>query len=347
VSEEDMMMGADGRYVGRRDFLRTGVAAGAALAGGLAARPGGAQGKGKVRFAYLQLGWAACEIIHKEDLLGKRGWQAEYTVVPGSPAGLVNTFAAGNVDAIDMSFALSAKLFEDQVPVKVTGVATAVLGAIVARKDSGITKVEDLRGRKIAAVVGTTTFLDIRTLTLKGYGFDVQKDTQLITAQAPPDMATMIAKKDVDAVIAWQPVSDLIVQRGDGVYLAKQIDLWRKATGRATGYPVHVCYAVSPSFIEKYPAFPKDLNDAQHDAVNLWNGNKARAVEIVAEITKLPPAVVEYAHGQTVQMLYGLSDEQIDTLVVQLKLIKETGFLKSDVWDNPDRIKKEFFWRPA
>lgn len=341
------MMGADGRHVGRRDFLRTGVAAGAALAGGLAARPGGAQGKGKVRFAYLQLGWAACEIIHKEDLLGKRGWQAEYTVVPGSPAGLVNTFAAGNVDAIDMSFALSAKLFEDQVPVKVTGVATAVLGAIVARKDSGITKVEDLRGRKIAAVVGTTTFLDIRTLTLKGYGFDIQKDTQLITAQAPPDMATMIAKKDVDAVIAWQPVSDLIVQRGDGVYLAKQIDLWRKATGRATGYPVHVCYAVSPSFIEKYPAFPKDLNDAQHDAVNLWNGNKARAVEIVAEITKLPPAVVEYAHGQTVQMLYGLSDEQIDTLVVQLKLIKETGFLKSDVWDNPDRIKKEFFWRPA
>lgn len=341
------MMGADGRHVGRRDFLRTGVAAGAALAGGLAARPGGAQGKGKVRFAYLQLGWAACEIIHKEDLLGKRGWQAEYTVVPGSPAGLVNTFAAGNVDAIDMSFALSAKLFEDQVPVKVTGVATAVLGAIVAQKDSGITKVEDLRGRKIAAVVGTTTFLDIRTLTLKGYGFDVQKDTQLITAQAPPDMATMIAKKDVDAVIAWQPVSDLIVQRGDGVYLAKQIDLWRKATGRATGYPVHVCYAVSPSFIEKYPAFPKDLNDAQHDAVNLWNGNKARAVEIVAEITKLPPAVVEYAHGQTVQMLHGLSDEQIDTLVVQLKLIKETGFLKSDVWDNPDRIKKEFFWRPA
>ena len=341
-------MEADGRrHLLRRDFLRTGVAAGAALAGGLVARPVRAQGKGKVRFAYLQLGWAACEIIHKEDLLGKRGWQAEYTVVPGSPAGLVNTFAAGNVDAIDMSFALSAKMFEDQVPIKVTGVATAVLGAIVARKDSGITKVEDLKGRKIAAVVGTTTFLDIRTLTLKGYGFDVQKDTQLITAQAPPDMATMIAKKDVDAVIAWQPVSDLIVQRGDGVYLAKQIDLWRKATGRATGYPVHVCYAVNPSFIEKHPTFPKDLNDAQHDAVNLWNGNKARAVEIAAEITKLPPAVVEYAHGQTVQMLYGLSDEQIDTLVVQLRLIKETGFLKSDVWDNPDRIKKEFFWRPA
>jgi sulfonate transport system substrate-binding protein len=231
--------------------------------------------------------------------------------------------------------------------VKVTGVATAVLGAIVARKDAGISKVEDLKGRKIAAVVGTTTFLDIRTLTLKGYGFDVQKDTQLITAQAPPDMATMLAKKDVDAVIAWQPVSDLIVHRGDGVYLAKQIDLWRKATGRPTGFPVHVCYVVSPSFIEKHPTFPKDLNDAQREAVEIWNGDKAKAVEIAADVTKLPKPVVEYAHGQTVQMLHGLSDEQIDTLVVQLRLIKESGFLKSDVWDSPDRIRKEFFWRSA
>jgi ABC-type nitrate/sulfonate/bicarbonate transport system substrate-binding protein len=335
------------RDLGRRDFLRAGLGAGAVMAGGLGTRGAGAQGKGKVRFAYLQLGWAACEIIHKEDLLGKRGWQAEYNVVPGSPGGLVNTFAAGNVDAIDMSFALSAKMFEDGVPMKVTGVATAVLGAIVARKDSGVSKVEDLKGRKIAAVVGSTAFMDIRALTLKGYGFDVQKDTQLITAQAPPDMATMLAKGDVDAVIAWQPVSDLIVHRGDGVYLAKQIDLWRKATGRPTGFPVHVCYVVNPKFIEQNPAFPRDLNDAQREAVEIWNGNKAKAVDIAAEITKMPKPVIEYAHGQTVQMLHGLSDEQIDTLVVQLRLIKETGFLKSDVWDSPDRIRKDFFWRSA
>ena len=338
-------MRPDGRDLGRRDVLRAGLAAGAVMAAGFPTRHAVGQGKGKVRFAYLQLGWAACEIIHKEDLLGKRGWQTEYNIVPGSPAGLVNTFAAGNVDAIDMSFALSAKMFEDGVPVKVTGVATAVLGAIVAGKDSGITKVEDLKGRKIAAVVGTTTFLDIRTLTLKAYGFDVQKDTQLITAQAPPDMATMLAKKDVDAVIAWQPVSDLIVHRGDGVYLVKQIDLWRKATGRPTGFPVHVCYVVNPTFIEKNPAFPKDLNDAQREAVEIWNGNKAKAVDIAAEVTKLPKPVVEYAHGQTVQMLHGLSDDQIETLVVQLRLIKEAGFLKSDIWDSPDRIKKDFFWR--
>jgi hypothetical protein len=44
-------------------------------------------------------------------------------------------------------------------------------------------------------------------------------------------------------------------------------------------------------------------------------------------------------------MLSGLSDEQIDTLVLQLRLIKESGFLKSDAWDDAERVKKEFFWR--
>src|SRR5204863_3933741 len=213
------------------------------------------EGKGRVRLAYLQLGWAATEIIHKDDLLGKRGWQAEYSIVPGAPGPLLNQLASKNVDAIDMSFALAAKAFEDGVPLKVTGVATAVLGAIVARKDAGLARVEDLRGRKIAAVVGTSTFFDIRALTLKGYGLDLQRDTQIVTATAPPDMATLLAKKDVDAIIAWQPISDSVVLSGQGVYLAKQVDLWRKATGRASGFPVHVCYLVHNDFIAKNPSF--------------------------------------------------------------------------------------------
>src|SRR5881296_739444 len=329
--------------VGRRAFLRTGAAAAAAAALGPA--PLSAQGKGPIRLAYLQLGWAATEIIHKEDLLGKRGWQAEYSIVPGAPGPLLNQLASKNVDAIDMSFALAAKAFEDGVPLKVTGVATAVLGAIVARKDAGLTRVEDLRGRKVAAVVGTSTFFDIRALTLKGYGLDLQKETQLVTATAPPDMATLLAKKDVDAIIAWQPISDSVVLAGQGVYLAKQIDLWRKATGRASGFPVHVCYLVHSDFIATNASFPSDLNAAQKDAVDVWYNKPARAKDIMAEVTKLPKDVIEVAYKETVRMLSGLPDEQVETLIAQLKINKEFGFLKSDIWEQPDRVRKEFFHR--
>jgi ABC-type nitrate/sulfonate/bicarbonate transport system substrate-binding protein len=329
--------------VRRRDVLKTGL-----MGGVLAATPRFARAqttKGKVRLAYLQLGWAATEIIHKEDLLGKRGWQAEYSIVPGAPVPLLNQLGAKNVDAIDMSFALAAKAFEDGMPVKVTGVATAVLGAIVARKGAGLTKVEDLKGKKVAAVVGTSTFFDIRALTLKGYGFDIQKDTQIVTATAPPDMVTLLGKGEVDAIIAWQPITDAVVFRGEGVYLAKQIDLWRKATGRASGFPVHVCYLVHNDFLTRNAAIARDLNEAQKDAVDVWYNKPERAMEIVAEVTKLPPDVIKAAHKETVRMLHGLPDEQVDTLIAQLKINKEFGFLKSDIWEQPDRVRKEFFHR--
>src|SRR5438874_9498129 len=277
--------------VSRRAFLRAGAAAAAALG----PAPLSAQGKGRVRLAYLQLGWAATEIIHKEDLLGKHGWQAEYSIVPGAPGPLLAQLASKNVDAIDMSFALAAKAFEDGVPLKVTGVATAVLGAIVARKDAGLAKVEDLKGKKVAAIVGTSTFFDIRALTLKGYGFDLQKDTQIVTATAPADMVTLLGKGEVDAIIAWQPITDQVVLRGQGTYLAKQIDLWRKATGRASGFPVHVCYLVHSDFIAKNRAFPGDLNAAQKDAVELWYGKPARAQESMADVPKLPRDVIQVA----------------------------------------------------
>jgi ABC-type nitrate/sulfonate/bicarbonate transport system substrate-binding protein len=244
-----------------------------------------------------------------------------------------------------MSFALAAKAFEDGAPVKVTGVATAVLGAIVARKDAGLTKVEDLKGRKVAAVVGTSTFFDVRALTLKGYGFDIQKETQIVTATAPPDMATLLGKKDVDAIIAWQPISDAVVLSGQGVYLAKQIDLWRKATGRATGFPVHVCYLVHGDFIGRNPSFAADLNAAQKDAVDIWYNKPARAMEIMAEVTKLPRDVIQVAHRETVRMLSGLPEEQVETLIAQLRINKEFGFLKSEIWEHPDRVRREFFYR--
>jgi ABC-type nitrate/sulfonate/bicarbonate transport system substrate-binding protein len=329
--------------IGRRQLL--GMAAAATAASVVRPAASTAQGKGKVRLAYLQLGWAATEIIHKEDLLGKRGWAAEYSIVPGAPGPLLNQLASKNVDAIDMSFALAAKAFEDGVPLKVTGVATAVLGAIIARTDAGLSRVEDLRGRRVAAIVGTSTFFDIRALILKGYGLDLQKEAQIVTATAPPDMVSLLGKKEVDAIIAWQPITDAVVLRGEGIYLAKQIDLWRRATGRATGFPVHVCYLVHAEYLQRHAAIARDLNEAQKDAVELWYGKPQRAMEIVAEVTKLPMNVIEVAHRETVRMLSGLPDEQIDTLIAQLKINKEFGFLKSDLWDSPDRIRREFFHR--
>jgi hypothetical protein len=68
-------------------------------------------------------------------------------------------------------------------------------------------------------------------------------------------------------------------------------------------------------------------------------------MEIMAEVTKLPKDVIQVAYKETVRMLSGLPDEQVDTLIAQLKINKEFGFLKSEIWDQPDRVRREFFHR--
>ena len=89
----------------RREFLKAGVAGGVLVTTPSFARAQTA--KGKVRLAYLQLGWAATEIIHKEDLLGKRGWQAEYSIVPGAPVPLLNQLGANDMSMASTFFAPS------------------------------------------------------------------------------------------------------------------------------------------------------------------------------------------------------------------------------------------------
>jgi hypothetical protein len=65
----------------------------------------------------------------------------------------------------------------------------------------------------------------------------------------------------------------------------------------------------------------------------------------MVDVTKLPKDVIDVAHKETVRMLSGLPDEQVETLIAQLKINKEFGFLKSDIWEQPDRIRREFFYR--
>ncbi len=47
-----------------------------------------------LNFAYLTMSLAGTEIIHRQNLLGRRGWNVQWQTV-GPVSGLVNTFASG------------------------------------------------------------------------------------------------------------------------------------------------------------------------------------------------------------------------------------------------------------
>ncbi len=295
-----------------------------------------------VRVGYLQLGWAGTEIIHQEDLLKKYGWRTEYTPIPGSPPNLINAYTAGQFDIIDMATVLAAKMYEGGTPLKLFGAGTSGISAVVVPKNSSIATLDDLKGKKIVAVVGGSTYQDVKTFLKLGYNIDIEKESTIIPASSPADLVNLLKAGQVDAMIGYEPMASQLVVTGDFKYLAKHQELWEKVCNCNDPF-VHVSYIANPDFIKKHPSIISDFNVAQKEAIDIWYNNKETAVKDIQKITQLKTEEIEFAMNQTQGIMYGLTEQQKNTIVKYLKIMKDAGVLSSDIWNDPKTAKENLF----
>jgi len=105
---------------------------------------------------------------------------------------------------------------------------TEGLYRIVARKSAGIASVADLKGKRVATIAQTSSgyFLH-RMLAEAGLDFD---DIVAVPIVPLTGMTEALARREVDAVVIWEPESenaaqvlgdDLVEFHGDGVYSEK------------------------------------------------------------------------------------------------------------------------------
>lgn len=86
--------------------------------------------------------------------------------------------------------------------VTVATIAEHAEAKILARKDHGIAKPSDLRGKKVATLPGTNSDYFMYKF------FEKQKiplDQVQIANMAPPEMIVSLTKGDIDAYFAWEP----------------------------------------------------------------------------------------------------------------------------------------------
>ncbi len=85
---------------------------------------------------------------------------------------------------------------------------------IVGRKDRGITKISDLKGKRIGVALKTINeFYLGRFLALN----DMNMRNVTLVDVAPADYLKAIAGSDVDALIAWQPYIDRVGKEVNGI----------------------------------------------------------------------------------------------------------------------------------
>ncbi len=119
---------------------------------------------------------------------------------------------------------LAMKMREQGVPIKIVHLGHRDGTALMVHKDSPIRTIKDLQGKKIAipSYYSNQHLILYRTFQREG----VRYDKNLLIETPPPEMPVNLATKQVDAIIAGEPLMAKTEMDGYGRVLFLSKDVW-------------------------------------------------------------------------------------------------------------------------
>ncbi len=152
---------------------------------------------------------------------------------------------------------------------------------VIARKDRGILKPEDLRGRRIGVPHGTSAeFFLGRFLTFNNLGLS---DIEIVDIQ-PADLGDALANGKVDAVSIWEPLAYKIEQ-----HLAAKAISWPEQSGQR----YYWLLVSTDALVKARPGALERLLRALHQAEIFLKTHREESIEIIAKRLNLNPAIIK------------------------------------------------------
>ncbi len=152
---------------------------------------------------------------------------------------------------------------------------------VAARRDLGIEKPIDLKGRKVATFVGTSAEFFMNAF-LNGHSLSAS-DVQVVTLQ-PSDMPTALERGDIAAFFIWEP----------HIYNARRIggDKVIVFTGQEF-YTETFNLAATRKYVTNNPEVPKKMLSALLEAEYFIRDHPDEAITIVSEVTGMDRTVLK------------------------------------------------------
>ncbi len=209
------------------------------------------------------------------------GWEIEWRTF-GSGTEVIAAMASGDVQVAELgSSPLSigtSQGVEIQLFMIAQGLGTAE--SLIAKQGSGIEKLEDVKGKRIAVPVGSTAHYSL----MGGLAHAGIAETDVTIINLPADqIAAAWDSGQVDAAFIWEPVQNQILQTGTFILGADQTAAW--------GYPTFDGWVVNKAFAEANAdamvAFTNVMNDANMAYLAdpaAWTADSAQ-VKTIAEVT--------------------------------------------------------------
>jgi taurine transport system substrate-binding protein len=164
----------------------------------------------------------------------------------GAGGDVIRAMASGSVQIGEVGSSPIAAAASQGVDLKLFWILDEIVDAeqLVVRDGSGVTRLEELRGKTVAVPFVSTAHFQLIT-ALKGVGLD-QKDVKILNMR-PPEIAAAWERGDIDATFVWDPVLTKVKQGGSVLTTAGQIS--------AAGAPTFDGLVVEPGWAERHRDF--------------------------------------------------------------------------------------------
>lgn len=241
----------------------------------------GAGGRVQVRIAYQAIPNADL-VVKNQRLLEKALPDADVQWVKFDSGADVNTAVIGG--SVDLGLAGSSPVTKGlsaplDIPYKVVWIHD-VIGdneALVAKK--GITSVQDLKGRKVAAPFGSTAHYSLLA-ALDTAGLK-PADVRLVDLQ-PQDVFSAWQRGDIDAAYVWTPTLDDLARDGRVLTTSRKV--------ADAGKPTADLGVVTDAFAKDHPEIVGAWLRAQDRAVRLTRSDPGKAAKAIAAELGISPA---------------------------------------------------------
>lgn len=288
----------------------------------------------KIRAAYVVpvANWASL-LAEKKDLTKHWGTSYEFEAVryQGTPP-MITALATNELEIADLAYSTlglaiqnagldDLKVIADEFQ---DGAPGYYSDEFFVRKDSGIAKIEDLKG-KVIATNATGSGIDIAMKAmLHKHGLEDKRD--YTTIEAPfPAMASMLAEKKVDLVPGVLPFSLNPALRDPSNVLFTQ----KEGVGRTQ----MIIWTARKSFLDKNRAA---MVDFMEDVLRIerWYldpKNHADVVAIGAKLLKVPPERLDWLFTKQDYYRDPNGKPDLEALKKNMDITKELGFFSGSV----------------
>jgi len=249
-----------------------------------------------------------------EEVANNYGTSIKYTEFQTVPA-ITEAFATGDTDIVFVAGPPVIIGRAAGIDIEIKGIGASLTQEVLVHKDSGINKVSDLKNKKIAVLVGSSSHYGVLKM-LEENGLSVN-DVEIIS-MIPPDANVAFETRQIDAWAVWPPWIEQQIVSGKGITLQG---------GDAF---IQSIIAVRVEFANENSEVTSELIEVIETAKIWIKENEGESQLIVANELDLPIEVVKEAWPKH-DFQATIGEREKADLQAKADFLLETGAIKNQI----------------